>query len=467
MNESHGARALLRATLLTIALLLSAACMAASRIGVVTMQPGEEYWARFGHDAILVDDRQDDPASEPLLYNFGYFDFDQPGFFLHFAQGYMNYQLAAVPAQEDLAGYAHDGRGVTLQWLDMTPAQATKLQHFLQWNALPEHATYRYDYFTQDCTTRVRDALDFALDGRLRAQMTTPSHGLTYRSEAIRLGAPDWWLGLSMHFALGPFADRPLSLWDEAFIPSRLQDSLRTLHTAAGTPLVLKEIVLLPQRLPPALNDVPRWRPWFVSIGLALAVLFLVGMRFAPRTTAAFAGLFLAEVRAAGAGAGDAVGLHRTRRDLGQREHPAHQPAVLRVVAGSLGDAAWARTATLARHDAAARRAICRLRVLPEILPVAHPGQRRRWIALLFTDPSGAGVRWAPDALNACDRTCFIGQTCLIDRPASLERPDRSTHWCRHEPRRFAHGHPDQYRADGGELRGLRCRRAAPAGHQP
>ncbi len=273
-------------------LLASATGIAAPRIGVVTMQPGLEYWSRFGHDAILVDDRLDDPASVPLLYNYGYFDFNQPGFLLHFAQGYMSYQLAAVPFKEDLVGYAYDGRGVSLQWLDFSPAQASRLQRYLEWNALPENATYRYDYFTQDCATRVRDALDRALDGQLRAQLSAPSQGLTYRSEAVRLGAPLPWLGLSMHFALGSFGDHPLSRWDEAFIPMRLQASLRTIHTANGTPLVTKEMVLLPHRLPPTLSEPPRWRPWFVAIGLCLAVLVFIGTRFAPRTTAFFSGLF-------------------------------------------------------------------------------------------------------------------------------------------------------------------------------
>ncbi|MBS0212167.1 MAG: DUF4105 domain-containing protein [Proteobacteria bacterium] len=276
--------------LAALALLMSSASLAAPRVGVVTMGPGDEYWARFGHDAILIDDRADDPASVPILYNFGYFDLDEPGFFLHFIQGHANYQLVALPASEDLAQYAAAGRGAVVQWLDLTPDQATKLQRRLEWNARPENARYPYDYFTNDCTTRVRDALDYALDGQLRAQMITPSHGLTYRSEAVRLGAPEWWLGLSMHFALGPYADRPLSLWDEAFIPSRLHDTLATLHTSRGTPLVIGEQTLLPQRLPPAPTDFPAWRVWFVAAGLLVAALFLFGARIAPRTTALFAG---------------------------------------------------------------------------------------------------------------------------------------------------------------------------------
>ncbi|MBS0456109.1 MAG: DUF4105 domain-containing protein [Proteobacteria bacterium] len=275
-----------------IALSFATNGFAAPRIGVLTMGPGDEYWSRFGHDAIVVDNRADDPASEPMDYNFGYFDLDEPGFFLHFVQGRAMYQLVALPAREDLQQYAQAGRGAVVQWLDLTPAQATKLQQRLQWNARPENARYHYDYFTQDCTTRVRDAIDYALDGQLHAQTTTPSHGLTYRSEAVRLGAPEWWLGLSMHFALGPYADRPLSLWDEAFIPSRLHDTLATVRTARGTPLVRDEQRLLPQLLPEAPADFPAWRVWFVGIGLALALVFLAGWRFIPRATAVLAGMF-------------------------------------------------------------------------------------------------------------------------------------------------------------------------------
>jgi hypothetical protein len=280
-----------RALFVGVALFLSMAAAAAPRIGVVTMQPGLDYWARFGHDAILVDDRADHPDSVPMLYNYGYFDFNQPYFLLHFAQGYMSYQLAAVPFREDLAGYAYDRRGVSLQWLKMTPEQATNLQHFLQWNALPQNSTYRYDYFTADCATRVRDALDHALGGELHDQLTAPSQGFTYRSEAVRLGAPDLWLGLSMHFALSSYADHPLSRWDEAFIPMRLQDSLRTIHNPDGTPLVEQEMVQMPQ-----------WRIWFVLLGLGLAVLALVGTRYAPRMTALFSGAFWLVCGLAGTG---------------------------------------------------------------------------------------------------------------------------------------------------------------------
>ncbi len=296
------ARLLLATVLLALACLGVAPALAAPQVGMVTMQPGLEYWSRFGHDAILIDDRADHPSSTPLLYNYGFFDFDQPGFFLHFAQGYMTYLLAAVPLDVDLQSYREEGRGVELQWLDLTPTQAQQLANALALNAQPEHASYRYDYFTANCSTKVRDALDTALGGLLKSQLGSPSHGLTYRSEAVRLGAPLPWLGLSMDFALSSYGDAPLSLWDEAFVPMRLRDSLRNVHTERGTPLVLSELTLVPNRLPLPPEETPSWRSRFILVGIALAILVLLGYWKAPRTSAAISGIFWVVCGLAGIG---------------------------------------------------------------------------------------------------------------------------------------------------------------------
>ena len=245
------------------------------RIGIVTMTPGHEYWARFGHNAIVVEDPAQGPA---LSYNYGYFDFDQPGFFTRFMRGDMRYRLVALPLEADLRGYAADGRGAQLQWLDLRPEQAIALRDFLAWNALPENAEYRYDYFTDNCSTRVRDAIDHALGGGLARQLGGRSHGLTYRGEALRLGAGVPWLLVGMHAGLGPFADRPLSLWDEAFVPRRLADALDRAENTDGGALVAVHQPLLPDRLAlerPAAPDL-RWTFAWIGLGLALALAWLL-----------------------------------------------------------------------------------------------------------------------------------------------------------------------------------------------
>ena len=135
---------------------------AAPRIGVLTMGPGDIFWERFGHDAIVVEDPN---TGSQTSYNFGYFDLAEPGFVGRFIRGEMQYMLVALPLQDDLQQYRDNGRGVSVQWLDLEPAQATALAAALAENARPENARYRYDYFRDNCATRVRDALDRALGG--------------------------------------------------------------------------------------------------------------------------------------------------------------------------------------------------------------------------------------------------------------------------------------------------------------
>lgn len=246
------------------------------RIGVVTMTPGEEYWARFGHNAIVVDD----PARGlRISYNFGYFDFDQPGFFVNFLRGHMRYRLVAMTLEDDLRSYAEEGRGATLQWLDLEPGQASAVRDHLAWNALPENAEYRYDYFSDNCSTRVRDVLDRALEGELSRQLSGRSHGLTYRMESLRLGAGVPWMALGMHAALGPSADRPLSIRDEAFVPQRLADALAEARSTTGQSLVRDTVMLLPDRLGLERAAPPALRTAFAGTGIALALALAMLLR--------------------------------------------------------------------------------------------------------------------------------------------------------------------------------------------
>ncbi|MFY2765385.1 DUF4105 domain-containing protein [Arenimonas sp. MALMAid1274] len=258
----------------------------APRIGVVTMEPGEIFFERFGHNAIVV---QDPATGREIAYNFGYFDLDEPGFVPNFIRGRMQYLLVALPLQQDLARYAELGRGVGVQWLDLEPARATALARALAENARPENARYTYDYYTSNCSTKVRDALDEALGGRLKPQLTGRSQGNTYRSESVRLAAPAPWMAIGFHLGLGAYADRPLSRWDESFIPMRLRDALREARGEDGRPLVASEETLLPHRVGQPPDEAPRLRVPALFAGLALAALALFARRRAPRALAAAA----------------------------------------------------------------------------------------------------------------------------------------------------------------------------------
>jgi len=258
----------------------------APRIGVATMQPGEVFFERFGHDAIVVVD----PASgEATSYNFGFFDPGEADFVGRFVRGEMMYYLVALPFEQDLASYRDSGRGVSVQWLDLTPDQARKLADALAHRALPENARYHYDYFTANCATMVRDYVDHALDGGLQRQLAGRSRGNTYRSEAVRLASPALWMWLGFDVGLGPFADKPLSRWEEAFVPMRLAESLaQARNPVGGGPLVLVTQQLLPHRIAPEPAEQSRqWWPWLLCGVLVAAG--LLALRRRPRLVTAFA----------------------------------------------------------------------------------------------------------------------------------------------------------------------------------
>ena len=273
-----------------VALLFALTCaftaQAAPRIGVATMQPGAIFFERFGHNAIVVAD----PAlGEPLSYNFGFFDMGEAGFTGRFIRGDMRYFLARLRWRDDLQYYLDSGRGVSIQWLDLDDAQAIAMAAALAENAKPENARYRYDYFIDNCATRVRDAIDRAIGGALKPQLTARSQGNTFRSEAVRLASPAPWMWLGFDLGLGPSSDQPMSRWEEAYVPMRLADSLREAKRPDGRPLVLSEETVAPHRIAAEPPEFQRaWWPWLLA-GLALAALWSWTLHKAPRTGAAIA----------------------------------------------------------------------------------------------------------------------------------------------------------------------------------
>nr|WP_258071422.1 DUF4105 domain-containing protein [Xanthomonas arboricola] len=249
----------------------------APRVGVVTMQPGEVFFERFGHDAIVV---VDPVTGQATSYNFGFFDPGEPDFVPRFARGEMMYYLVALPLEEDLQQYRAVGRGVSIQWLDLPPDQARALADGLAIRSQPENARYHYDYFVANCATMVRDTLDRAMGGALKSQLAGRSRGNTFRSEAVRLASPAPWMWLGFDLGLGPYADRPLSRWEEAFVPMRLANSLTQVHNSAGRPLVQSTQVLLPHRIAPEPAEQQRhWWPWLLTGLIVAAGVLALGRR--------------------------------------------------------------------------------------------------------------------------------------------------------------------------------------------
>ncbi len=220
--------------------LLNAAATAQSEspqgsVRLITIGPGDEAWEKFGHNMIEI--HANPGYGRDVSMNWGLFDFDQPNFIARFVQGRMLYTMRALPSEAVLDEYRLNNRRITIQQIKLSPEQIARLIGLCELNRLPENRDYRYDYFQDNCSTRVRDMLNRATDGELKRVIDAqPRSALSYRQHSMRLLQDDFWLSLGMDFALGPFCDRPLSAWDAAFLPGELSDSISPLATTLPPP---------------------------------------------------------------------------------------------------------------------------------------------------------------------------------------------------------------------------------------
>ncbi|HUQ45731.1 MAG TPA: DUF4105 domain-containing protein [Gemmatimonadaceae bacterium] len=247
---------------------------------LITFGIGEAVWERFGHNALWIHDAR---AGTDIAYNWGLFDFEQPGFFRRFLTGDTKYWMGGEDAYAMVSAYQGGGRPVTLQMLNLTPAQAQSLNEIVRRNALEENKYYRYDYFRDNCSTRLRDALDRAVGGALRAATDTMRTALTYRSESVRLTDGDVPVQTGIDIALGRPADTPLSAWESFFIPMRLRDGVRIVNVARETgelvPLVSSERILPPVQGAPRVVEArmpPDHTRRNLTAGILLAVIAML-----------------------------------------------------------------------------------------------------------------------------------------------------------------------------------------------
>lgn len=245
-------------------------------VWLMTMGPGDAVWERFGHNAIRI---RDERSGNDRVYNWGMFSLEQSGFVLQFLRGRMRYWMASEDAALTVNAYRAYNRSVTIQELSLTGVQKLALLAFVQHNELPENRFYDYDYFLDNCSTRVRDALDGALGGVLATAFKNQPTDLSYRDHARRLMQGDVWSYTGIDIGLGRPTDRPITSWEEMFVPMSLQRLIRQVHitntTGERIPLVASERVLV-QSTRPATPERPQSRVFaYLVAGVLLAAITL------------------------------------------------------------------------------------------------------------------------------------------------------------------------------------------------
>ncbi len=187
-----------------------------AEISILTVGPGDNLYDKFGHSAFRVQD----PANNiDWAYNYGVYDFDTPNFYTKFARGKLLYKLAVSQYQPFLNSYIAQDRWVEEQMLNLTYSEKQALFNFLQNNAKPENQYYKYDFFFDNCATRMRDVLVEVLGDKLKYNTNLASEGYTFRELIQKNVHYNSWGSLGMDMAIGAVVDRKASSWEYQFLP--------------------------------------------------------------------------------------------------------------------------------------------------------------------------------------------------------------------------------------------------------
>lgn len=214
-----------------------------AEISVITCGPGQdELYTAFGHSAIRVVD----PANRiDFAYNYGVFDFDQPNFYLNYTKGLLLFKLGVYDYPDFVNSYVYYNRWVTEQVLNLSAGQKQAVFNFLEWNALPENETYRYDYFYNNCANKVRDVFANVLADSVHFDDAhiTSTYTIRQLTDLCTVNHP--WGDLGIDICLGLPMDKQAAPYEYMFLPDYVMaafDHATITHGGSPEPLVKQTI---------------------------------------------------------------------------------------------------------------------------------------------------------------------------------------------------------------------------------
>lgn len=217
-----------------------------SFVSLLTCGPGDEIYSMFGHTALRICDTT---IGLDVVYNYGTYSSHVKHFVWKFMRGYMYYFLSRGSYDNFLISYAMEGRAVWEQPLELTLQERQNLLMMIELNYQPEYRYYWYDFFRDNCATRVRDIICDALDHRtLFTETIPPATNRSYRDiiHGLLESNDRLWTEFGIDLLLGARCDRPRNDWDYMFSPIDLMHEMDTVCVSnTGRPLAMSRRVVL------------------------------------------------------------------------------------------------------------------------------------------------------------------------------------------------------------------------------
>ena len=245
------------------------------RFSVLTCSPGDEAYSLFGHTALRYVNEE---KNVDVVFNYGYFDFNSPGFMWRFVLGETDYRLGAVPFRFFIPEYVDRGSSITEQVLDLTPGQVERLMDALFENNKPENSVFRYNYFYKNCTTMARDKLLEIVSGDSKVVFEESGDDKSFRDELNRMTADHPWFTFGINVILGSDVDATATKEELQFIPSNLMNDLDKAYFVDSDgnrrPVVKEKRVLVHENKPKV--EQGNFTPFYASLLLLLLTMIVM-----------------------------------------------------------------------------------------------------------------------------------------------------------------------------------------------
>ena len=199
-------------------------------VSLLTCTSGDELYTTFGHSSVRVIDRINGTEE---IFDFGVFDFSTPNFYWKFFKGKLNYKLTKRGFNSFLRSYKSDGRGVIEEKLNLPTEDKRKIHELLLINYQPENRNYQYDFFYDNCSTRIRDLIyktgrDFTVKDDSKIE-ENEAEQFSFRQHLKKYMIDKKWVSLGIDLLLGMEADKKMTFDQEMFLPIDLSDNLSKL----------------------------------------------------------------------------------------------------------------------------------------------------------------------------------------------------------------------------------------------
>ncbi|WP_055445312.1 DUF4105 domain-containing protein [Lacinutrix himadriensis] len=194
-----------------------------TEISVLTIGPGTSLNDAFGHNGIRVKTPYND-----VVYDYGRFPFSDPNFYLNFARGKLLYSQGFSNTYAVIDFYKSQNRSIREQVLDLTTKEKQDMHAFLETNALPQNREYLYDFFYDNCATKIRDVAEEITNNNIHFNEIETLDKSTFRDLIQQNLYWNSWGSFGIDIALGSIIDKQATQYQYMFLPKYIHSFFET-----------------------------------------------------------------------------------------------------------------------------------------------------------------------------------------------------------------------------------------------